>query len=556
MNEATSSRRRDRQARPVRARLRVERLEDRTVPSVNVNTDSEGDIHNETAIAVNPTNPLNMIGGANDFDGVLHGNGQLFFTALARARVTFDGGQTWAMVPIPFHGYTDTYDPSIAFDADGTAYFANLARVHAQDYHSANGWNNTADDIVVSRSTDGGRTWSVPVRVAAGVGTGQAHTLEIAHDKPYLAAWGHGNAIVTWTQFRWGPQGEFIDQPVVASVTHDGGQTWTAPVQIAGPLGFFAVPTVAADGSIYVAYRNPDGVAPEFRTHYEVVKVDPATGQPLGAPVKVGQIYDGVHDYPVALGRRTYQDSIFRTWPTGNITADPTDASHLAIVWSDNRNNPYPGGLLPSSDPYQVRTNSDVIVSQSFDGGAHWSAAVAITTPNDQFMPFGAYDASGRLQIGYFDRSYDPANHKYGYTLASETIPGSLAFTAQQVTTALSDPTQGDANFAATLNPDFPNATTFLGDYSGIAVGPLGVACLWTDLRLPSTSPDFPGWEEHAFFALVTPPALASAGPRMASAPGLTGPGGGVAAPDWFSADGFDCSPIDVTTFRGKPKRV
>src|SRR5262249_6451497 len=56
-------------------------------------------------------------------------------------------------------------------------------------------------------------------------------------------------------------------------------------------------------------------------------------------------------------------------------------------------------------------------------------------------------------------------------------------------------------------------ATTFLGDYSGIAVTPAGVAALWTDLRLPSPVPSFPGSGEDVFFALVTPPAsLTTAG--------------------------------------------
>src|SRR5262249_15338740 len=154
-------------------------------------------------------------------------------------------------------------------------------------------------------------------------------------------------------------------------------------------------------------------------------------------------------------------------------------------------------------DPYQVQTNSNIIISQSFDGGAHWSAPAAILTPNDQFQPWGAYDASGHLQIGYYDRSYDPANHKYGYTLASETVPGSLIFTFQQGTTALSDPTQGDAFFPVTLNSNFPNAATFIGDYSNIAISPNGVAAYWTDKRRPSTVPGLPGSGEDAFFALV-----------------------------------------------------
>ena len=121
-----------------------------------------------------------------------------------------------------------------------------------------------------------------------------------------------------------------------------------------------------------------------------------------------------------------------------------------------------------------AKTNSDVIVSQSFDRGRHWSAPTALTLTGDQFMPWGAYDSAGRLRIGVFDRQYDPANHKYGYSLSTEMSGGSLAFTTTQLTTKLSDPTTGDRWFAATVNPGFPFATTFLGDYSNIAAFPSG----------------------------------------------------------------------------------
>ena len=83
---------------------------------------------------------------------------------------------------------------------------------------------------------------------------------------------------------------------------------------------------------------------------------------------------DGFTDYPVAFGRPTYHNSLFRSWAAGNITTDPTDASHLAVVWSDMRNSTTPA----SSNPYAAATNSDVIVSQSFDRGRTWSAPVAL----------------------------------------------------------------------------------------------------------------------------------------------------------------------------------
>jgi hypothetical protein len=507
--------------RPARPQLRLEWLEPRNLLSVvNTNTDTQGVAHNETTIAVNPTNPQNLIGSTNEYpsqaQSIINDIGFL------HAHVTFDGGQTWAEYPIPFDQqlYTSAADPAVAFDADGTAYLAALAFKVNPD-----GTVNSPD-LLVAHSGNGGRRWPTPVLVAAGSGT--LSGAGVFNDKDYLAAWGHGNAIVTWTHFDQGPGGAVIDNPIFASVTHDGGTTWTTPAQISGSLVHDqgSVPVVAADGSIHVVFINFDEhVAPQYRDHVKVVQVDPVSGLAVGAPVEVSLIYDGVHDYPSNVNRYvTFQDSEFRApgFIPGDITADPTNALHLAAVWSDMRNNPYGNGL-PSFDPYHVKTNSDVIISQSFDGGQTWSAPTAIQQPNDQFQPWGAYDASGRLQIGYYDRSYDQANHLYGYTLASETTPGSLNFTEQQVTTALSDPTQGDAWFIVTANNKFPNATTFMGDYTNIAITPNGVAAFWTDMRVPSTFPGFPGAGEDAFFALVDPPpppaAAVLAVPALAGTP-------------------------------------
>jgi hypothetical protein len=493
-----------------------------TSTAANVNTDCE-DVpgpHNETSIAVNPTNPLNMISSANDYQLVLNPGGHISQTTYSRAHVTFDGGQTWSLYPVSFDGYKATGDPAIAFDAAGRAYMTTLGFV----WNSSS--NVTSPDILVANSPDGGQTWSSPVRVAQG--TGSSASAGKYNDKEFVAAWGNDNAIVTWTIFNRGPSGNYINSPIYASVTHDGGQTWTPAAQISGPDGLYSqgsTPIVAADGSIYVSFLNgDDDVAPQYRDHYKVVKVDPVTGRALGAPVDAGLVYDGVNDYPINInGRETLQDSQFRTWSVGNMTTDPTNAKHLAVIWPDMRNNPYPDAVLPSSDPYRVRTNSDVVVSQSFDGGKTWNISV-IARPNDQFQPWGAFDATGHLQIGVYDRSYDPSNHQYDYTLASQTNPGAPTpnFTFKQVTTAHSDPTKNDRWFSGvTVNSSFPHPTTFLGDYSGIAVIPGGkVATTWTDMRESVTFTTRTGSGEDAYFGVVDP-ATASALAAAASTPAV-----------------------------------
>jgi hypothetical protein len=479
-----------------------------TSAAANVDTDCEGNApHNETSIAFNPTNPLNRIGSANDYQLLITSGGFIYETIYSRAHVTFDGGHTWTTYPINYNPYVATGDPSVAFDADGTAYLGTLGFLFSQDIRGRG--TLTSPDVVVAHSSDGGKTWTNPVRAATG--SGIFSSPGVFNDKPYVTAWGHGNAIVTWTVFNQGIGGSYISSPIFASVTHDGGNTWSAGVEISGSAPFcvgtqggtkcnsdqFSSPTVAADGSIYVAFVNTSDFT-TGRDQYLVVKVDPATGRRIAGPHKVAGIFDGFTDFPINIdGRQTYHDSEFRSNAAGNITADPTHSHHLAVVWSDMRNSTLPA----PSDPYQANTNCDVIVSQSFDGGVHWSAPTAISSPGDQFQPWGAYDTSGKLRIGYFDRSYDAANHKYGYTLATEITAGTLGFSTTQLTTTLSDPTQNDRWFSGrTPNPHFPNPTTFLGDYSGIAATS-SVIALWTDLRLNTCFTVRCGAGEDAFFA-------------------------------------------------------
>jgi hypothetical protein len=476
----------------------------------NVNTDCEGiGPHNETTIGINPKNSSNMIGSANDYQLVLSPGGIVYETAFSRAHITTDGGKTWTTYPIDYSSYTSTGDPGVAFDAAGNAYLSTLGFLWSQNLFCC-----TNPDVLVAHSSDGGKHWSRPSRVASG--SGSFGSPGVFNDKEAITAWGDGNAIVTWTRYNDGIGGSYISSPIYASVTHDGGQTWSQGAAISGSASFCvgaqggtacnqdqgSVPVVAADGSIYVSFMNypAAGDTKSGRDQYVVVKVDPTTGKRLAGPYLVGKIYDGFTDYPISIdGRQTYQDSEFRTWAFGDIAADPTDAQHLAVAWSDMRNSTLPA----DPDPYKAITNSDIIVSQSTDGGKTWSVPTELKVAHDQFMPWATYDASGKLRIGYFDRSYDSANHKYGYTLATETSAGSLKFATAQVTTTLSDPTQGTRWFSGrTPNKDFPHPTTFLGDYSGIAAGPNGVANLWTDLRQTVTFGTRTGTGEDAYFGL------------------------------------------------------
>jgi len=471
-----------------------------TSSAANVSTDCNDNNtagpHNETSIAVNPTNPLNIIGGANDYQLTLNPDGHLSESILSRAHVSFDGGKSWSMYGVfSSSTYQATGDPALAFDATGHAYYGTLGFRFVGPFSAQN------PDVLVSNSGDGGKSWSeVVVAHGSGVETGVGDLL----DKEYVTAWGSGNAIVTFGDFQLGKGGSVIQSFILASVTHDFGAHWTTPTVISGAdnEAFVSTPARTANGRILVSYLNTRDLA-TGRDDVRVVEVSQTTGALVAGPFTVQKdIIDGATDYPFDVdGRQTYQDSQLRTWAAGDLTADPTNNGHLAMVWSDMRNSPTPA----PRDPYVAKTNSDIIVSQSFDYGQTWSPPQALALAEDQWMPWGAYDAGGKLRIGFFDRSADPANHVYNYSLATETKAGSLKFSFTTVTTAASDPTKDDRWFGRNVNADFLHASAFIGDYSNIAALPGGgVVAYWTDLRIPATFAGITRHGEDAFFASVS----------------------------------------------------
>jgi hypothetical protein len=475
--------------------------------ATNVNTDckqSSVGPHNETSIAIDPNDPNHMIGGANDYQIVLNPAGQVAENILSQAHVTTDGGATWIDFPVFTDAtYQATGDPSVAFDNVGNAYYATLG------FRFVGPGNAQNPDVLVSHSTDGGKSWDV-VRVAAG--SGVATSVGDLLDKEYIVAWGKGNVMVTYGDFRLGQKGVTLAADTYDQVSHDGGNTWSTRVLLSRNLNdqsFVATPVIAADGSIYVSFLNTTNVDPSNQTtvgrdDYEVDKVDPTTGKVLLGPVKVATTIDGNNDSPFAFFRETYQDSAFRSGAAGNIAADPKSPTHLAVVWSDWTHTT-PPSALPITDfsPYDWKTDADVRFSESTNGGLTWSPPTDIARAGDQFQPWSAFDKNGNLRIGFFDRSYDSANHMYGYTVATVT-PSTITF--QQVTDQLSDPTQGDRWFSrTTLNKSFPHPTSFLGDYSNIAVTTAGhVVAYWTDMRNKVDFGGRSGFGEDAFFGTAS----------------------------------------------------
>jgi len=156
-----------------------------------------------------------------------------------------DGGQTWTDVaPLNTDAATDLGDDS--FPWLGTDGFGNFVAVWSSN-NDRGGTVGTDGDIVLSRSTDGGQTWSEPAVVNPNA------EIDSGYDElPQAICDGSGNWVVVWysSDSLNGTIG--ADRDVLFSRSTDGGWTWTLPAPVstnaAVDSGDDSFPQVATDG--------------------------------------------------------------------------------------------------------------------------------------------------------------------------------------------------------------------------------------------------------------------------------------------------------------------
>lgn len=164
--------------------------------------------HNSPSLARDPRRPETVV--------VAHRIDRPGFSASLERSA--DNGRTWESTALPLpRGLDRPFAPDAAFAPDGTLYvtYVNLA-----------GRGNVPANLWLSRSSDGGRTLSAPVRIAGRL----AFQGRVAVD--------HAGVVhVTWLQAREvgllalaGPPA-----PVVAARSDDGGRTFSRPVRVSDP---------------------------------------------------------------------------------------------------------------------------------------------------------------------------------------------------------------------------------------------------------------------------------------------------------------------------------
>jgi len=334
--------------------------------NTRVNGDSSIETQNEPFVAVNPNNSKHMVVGANNW---LAGDGHFEVYAY----VTFDGGQTWAASQ-PYidrnASRLNAADPTVAFAPNGDVYFAFVAMSPAQGA------------VAVSRSVNGGRTWS---------SQSWATSFTSGADKPAIAA-ASGNLYLFWQS-----------GSIYGRVSADNGASWGQAVTVAAD-GRNAAPVVDSKGAINVFYTGANSIALARSTN----------------------------------GGASYSSSTVAS--VAGLSARPTHyrASVYPAVGVDSKNNLY----VAWADGVAGRGN-DIRFSRSVNGGANWSSPVTLNTDagsSDQLMPAIAVGKDGAVNVAWLDNRNDAKNYNYDVYFSPSLNAGASFSTNTRVTDVSSNP--------------------------------------------------------------------------------------------------------------------
>jgi len=492
-----------------------------------------GQAQNETAIAINPNDPKEMVASQNDYR---RGDGNCY------AAYTADGGHSWddSTVPMSFtrgtaFGTARQYwqaggDTSVAWDTKGNAY------ISCQMFNRGSSVSPNPDQssaFYVFRSTgNGGASWNFPGRPAvehsdaAGAGT-------VLEDKAYMTVDDHVGSpfqdriYVTWTEFAADGTAYIYEDH-----SNDYGETFSAPVLVSGDTGLcpftyglptphgkcnenqFSDPFTGPDGALYVAWSNFNTATSDTSktgsgvdNAYQILLAKSTDGgATFSKPVQVSTYYDlpdcetYQHSDPFRAcvpEKGPTANSVFRAtnYPSGAV--DPTDSKQVVVNFgsyinqdSNEKKGCTPGGFDPSTgqplyDGVKAPggCNNDILISVSTDGGATFTGTAAdprtedTVNPDggqarsDQFWQWTAFNKQGKLAVSYYDRQYGH-DEQDGWSDITLSSSGSLSrFKTTRVTSdSMPPPTQFGGQF--------------YGDYSGLDAYSDAVP-IWMDTRDP-----------------------------------------------------------------------
>ena len=408
---------------------------------VRVNSDllppspvAQPETQTEPYIAANPQNVDNLIAVYQEHRFANGGARALNYST------SFDGGVTWqeGLLPAltaPSGGrWQKASDPWVAFGPDNRAYAASLL------------FNETSPDnaIGVSRSLDGGLTWTAPVEVFRS--NPDFNDKEAVGADTFPGSPHFGNVYVTWDI---NPASQTSFQRLVVSRSTDGGVRWNVPVTIRETdSNVGAIPAVGPDGTVYLVWVGGPGDAVKAKLFFSK---STDGGVSWTRPRKLLKFR--------ALGVPNQRVG----GPLPSFAVDPVSGA-LYIGWEDRR---------------WTGVDQATIIS-SRDGGESWSEPRRVSDGPDDAPSYTvsvATNTEGQVAVSYYSLRNDPQRRFAADKYCSISVDGGVSFRPATRLTSESF----DVRFAAQAGGNY-----FLGDYAGLTGTGRSFQALWISTFLQS----------------------------------------------------------------------
>jgi hypothetical protein len=399
----------------------------------------------ESAIAVNPNNPANMVGTSKKFI-----DPSIYLFRLGPI-YTFDGGNTWHESTLSMQsGWDGMTDPTVAFDDFGNCFLVgeplrfNQAQAHT-------GGDITGLGMVVYRSSDGGKTWGSPTTLTTT--TSDDKQWVICDNNP--ASPHYGNVYVAWAA--WGP--------LRFARSLDHGATWQGKGQDppgSSLVSFAFAPdlSVSADGTLHILWHNDASDSVLYLRSTDGGN----TFEPLRTVVQ-GLVSLRGH-LPITDGWPHFDDGRFRVMTL--VTSCCSGAGVVIAAWADMREG-----------------RSRIYYRRSVDHGVTWQGPASgkpllpLVTYGDAHCFHPQIVTTGTDVIGC-------AFYVFGKEQADDVIKVQLAGSWDEGATFSQFVTVSDRSWDPLINAPAvhgdPNVD-FIGEYFGLDAGEEDFALLWTDTR-------------------------------------------------------------------------